>query len=452
MTIAAASFFTAISTGGAPASGTPSAALPGFAAAMGTALATPAAGAPVPATGSPALPGAMLPPQAALIDVTAAAMPMQPAGLLDPNGVAPAPSLTTADAPVASPAETVAPAKIAQRLAAATPMEAAPSTGKVTEPAPSPEQHAAVAAPAVVQAPVAPASAPDQASPAIVAPDEAEPQTEQHAAAEPSSPVQLANLVIDAEATTPTVAIPLTASPATLPPPGEPVNDEPVVAARTQPAASPGKPTATAETAREPAPAAAAQTQPSSFAERVDAAQSPTPNAGPAASQPAAVRSAEASASAPLPAASHEPSITARPGQIGREMGVEIARRLGIGGDELTVRLNPVEMGRIEVRLSFDDRGALRAFVAAESPAALDMLRRDSADLGRALADAGVRADAGSFRFDSRSGSGEGGQFWQRQQGGTQQRGSGHALLSAEVDPDPVYRPLRNGGRVDLIA
>ena len=448
MTIAAASFFTVMSPGGAPAPAGTATALPGFAAAIGSALATPPAGAPIPATGSPALPGAMLPPQAALIDVTAAAMPVQPADLLDPNAVAPAPGTTMTDALVTPPMDSIVPAKVARRFAEATPMEAQ-YTGQGAQPASSPEQHVAVAAPAVAQVPVIPASAPNQALPA---PDEAEPQTEQ-VAAEASSLVQLANPVIDAEtpATPPTAAVPLTASPATLPPPGEPEGDEPVAAARTQPATSPGKPAATAETAREPAPAAAAQTQPSSFAERVDAAQSTTPNAGPVASQPAALRSAEASAPAPLPAAPHEPSVTARPGQIGREMGVEIARRLHAGGDELTVRLNPVEMGRIEVRLSFDDRGSLRAFVAAESPAALDMLRRDSADLGRALTDAGVRADAGSFRFDSRSGSGEGGQFWQRQQqGGAQQRSSGHASLGA--DADPIYRPLRNGGRVDLMA
>ena len=81
------------------------------------------------------------------------------------------------------------------------------------------------------------------------------------------------------------------------------------------------------------------------------------------------------------------------------------------------------------------------------------MLRRDSADLGRALTDAGVRADAGSFRFDSQSNGREGGQFWQRQQAANGRgRPSGSGGADSLVDPEPVYRALRTSGRVNLVA
>lgn len=167
------------------------------------------------------------------------------------------------------------------------------------------------------------------------------------------------------------------------------------------------------------------------------------------------VANAAATPATPTP---DQPRVEARPGRIGREMGVEIARRLSVGGDELTVRLNPIEMGRIEVRLSFDERGSLRVGMAAESAAALDMLRRDSAELGRALADAGVRADASGFRFDSRSGHSEGNQFWQRQSfGGGSGRGgaqpsTGHGAAEDGATEDLQYRPLRTRGRVNLMA
>lgn len=173
-------------------------------------------------------------------------------------------------------------------------------------------------------------------------------------------------------------------------------------------------------------------------------------------------------ASSPDQPSPDQPSIDARPGRIGREMGVEIARRvgsgLGAGGDELTVRLNPIEMGRIEVRLSFDERGTLRVGMAAESAAALDMLRRDSAELSRSLADAGVRADANSLRFDTRSGqdhAGQGGtgQFWQRHSsGGGSARGgsqptSGQGIAGdGTAGEDLTYRPLRMRGRINLMA
>lgn len=159
----------------------------------------------------------------------------------------------------------------------------------------------------------------------------------------------------------------------------------------------------------------------------------------------------------PYPAAAsqvpHQPVVTAKPGQIGRDMGVEIARQVSAGKEEVLIRLDPAEMGRIEVRLSFDREGSLRAVMAADSPAALDMLRREAGDLSRALTDAGVRADTQSFRFDSRSN--DPGQAWQRgQQGGDARGGQGglpHDGGDSTTD-EPVYQPLRASGRVDLMA
>nr|WP_295669855.1 flagellar hook-length control protein FliK [Sphingomonas sp.] len=172
-------------------------------------------------------------------------------------------------------------------------------------------------------------------------------------------------------------------------------------------------------------------------------------------------------------------TITAQPGQIGPELGIAIARHVASGGatgggETITLRLNPVDMGRIEVKLSFDDRGTLRAIVSADNPAALDMLRRDSADLGRALTDAGVRADSQTLRFDSRTDAGQNGnqtgsQSW-GQHGGQHgardsgQRGdngqpwqrqpesNGDAETGAADDTIAAYRPLRTRGRVDMVA
>lgn len=149
----------------------------------------------------------------------------------------------------------------------------------------------------------------------------------------------------------------------------------------------------------------------------------------------------------------NQPVVAARAGQIGRDMGVEIARQVKAGKEVVLVRLDPAEMGRIDVRLSFDRDGTLRAVMAADSPAALDMLRREAGDLSRALTDAGVRADTQSFRFDSRGS--DAGQSWQRgQQGGDGRsaqggfsRNGGEALAD-----EPVYQPLRASGRVDLMA
>lgn len=150
-------------------------------------------------------------------------------------------------------------------------------------------------------------------------------------------------------------------------------------------------------------------------------------------------------------ASAPETAVTVREGRFGADIGVTIARALDAGTDgkreDLLIRLDPRHMGRVEVRMSFEHDGVLRAVVSADSPAALDMLRRESADLGRALADAGVRSDGQSLRFD---GGGAG--------GGQRQGARPHGASTPPPDfagsgsEDPIHRPLRSSGHVDLMA
>lgn len=158
-------------------------------------------------------------------------------------------------------------------------------------------------------------------------------------------------------------------------------------------------------------------------------------------------------AALPYPAtqsATQSAAVSVQEGQFGADIGVEIARALDKGSDDLLIRLDPRHMGRIDVRLSFDHEGVLRAVMSADSSSALDMLRRESTDLNRALADAGIRADGQSLRFDSRSG-GQGGQRWQGDQQG-QRQAQGSLSDTFGGSDDPIYRPLRSSGHVDLMA
>lgn len=151
--------------------------------------------------------------------------------------------------------------------------------------------------------------------------------------------------------------------------------------------------------------------------------------------------------------AAAEPVVNARPGQIGHAMGVEIARSVGTGQDTLRVRLNPGELGRVEVTLQFDDKGTLQATVRAESAHALELLRQDAPQLARTLDQAGIRADAQSFRFESRSGDSNG--FAQQQSGGGQGQQQGRGRYAATDDnniSEAAYRPVRSDGQVDLLA
>ncbi len=144
------------------------------------------------------------------------------------------------------------------------------------------------------------------------------------------------------------------------------------------------------------------------------------------------------------------PAVAAQPGRIGHELGVEIARRLTSGGDQLVVRLVPAELGRIEVRMSFDDRGAVNTVFAADSPVALDMLRRDSADLSRALNDAGFRSEANTMRFDTgeRGGGSQPRTPWQN----AAQKAGSSAEAEPEVFAQTTFRTVQTRGRYNLMA
>lgn len=141
----------------------------------------------------------------------------------------------------------------------------------------------------------------------------------------------------------------------------------------------------------------------------------------------------------------------ARASAIGEDVGLAIVRHADSGaGDVLVIRLDPAELGKIEVRLRMDEARQLSAEVTADQPATLDLLRRDSDNLTRALNDAGFRADDQSLRFDSR---GFGQSDQQAQQG---RRIASRAYLpdddaaTAQSIPTPVQ--VRSSGRVDLVA
>lgn len=177
----------------------------------------------------------------------------------------------------------------------------------------------------------------------------------------------------------------------------------------------------------------------------------PSPAVPAPATPPPAVLHAAATATASGPA--DEPVVRARPGFV-RELGLVIARHGEAGAEQLTVRMHPAELGRIHVRLDFDDGGRLRALVSSDSPQLLDVLRRDLPDLTRALGDAGVRADERSFRFERGDGGtagGGGASDGQRFAGGGA-GGEDRRQPRARDAQLAWQRPSRRSGNLDLLA
>ncbi len=66
---------------------------------------------------------------------------------------------------------------------------------------------------------------------------------------------------------------------------------------------------------------------------------------------------------------------------------------------QMTLQLDPPELGRVEVRLEFGDEHMVKANIIVEKPETLLMLQRDANALERALQNAGLETDSGSLDF-----------------------------------------------------
>jgi flagellar hook-length control protein FliK len=78
------------------------------------------------------------------------------------------------------------------------------------------------------------------------------------------------------------------------------------------------------------------------------------------------------------------------------------------GSSHFEIRLDPVDLGRIDVRLEIDkEKGTVTTKVVVERPETLALLRRDADNLQQALSQAGLDPGAGislSLRDDGASG------------------------------------------------
>jgi flagellar hook-length control protein FliK len=77
------------------------------------------------------------------------------------------------------------------------------------------------------------------------------------------------------------------------------------------------------------------------------------------------------------------------------DIAVTIAAHAQSGKSRFDIRLDPPELGRIEVRLNVDGSGNVSSRLIAERPETLDLLRRDAPHLERALQDAGLNTGNG---------------------------------------------------------
>ncbi len=80
-------------------------------------------------------------------------------------------------------------------------------------------------------------------------------------------------------------------------------------------------------------------------------------------------------------------------------MAAQIAQRFNEGSRVFDIRMDPPELGRVEVRLEVGSDNSVRALLAAERAETLAELQRSARDLERALAEAGLELGEDALSF-----------------------------------------------------
>lgn len=167
------------------------------------------------------------------------------------------------------------------------------------------------------------------------------------------------------------------------------------------------------------------------------------------------------------PAAKTETAAAPKPAQASAktqqpavdQVAVQIQKAAAAGKDRIQIKLNPAELGRVDVKLEFQSDGGVRALVSVERPETFELLQRDARGLERALADAGFKGAQTSLSFEMQSGGqGQGhgnGGFGSRPSDDAGGRGGAAAetadLASADGTPSPAAASGAAGdGGVDI--
>lgn len=81
------------------------------------------------------------------------------------------------------------------------------------------------------------------------------------------------------------------------------------------------------------------------------------------------------------------------------QVAVQIKKAIGEGADKINIKLQPANLGKVEVRMEIGKDGILTASVIAEKPETLELLQRDVRGLEKVLQEGGLRTDSQSFNF-----------------------------------------------------
>lgn len=136
------------------------------------------------------------------------------------------------------------------------------------------------------------------------------------------------------------------------------------------------------------------------------------------------------------------------------QLAFELVRQVNDGNTRFQMRLDPPELGRIDVKLDIDSTGQVNARLTVERAETLDLMQRDQRGLERALQQAGLDSSKTNLEFSLKQ-SPFGGGNQQGQDGSGRQPRFGSDTADAEDMPPPtinLYRGSLTASGVNIIA
>ncbi|RYE76388.1 MAG: flagellar hook-length control protein FliK, partial [Hyphomicrobiales bacterium] len=136
------------------------------------------------------------------------------------------------------------------------------------------------------------------------------------------------------------------------------------------------------------------------------------------------------------------------------QVAFEVVRQFNQGASRFLIRLDPPELGRIDVRMQVDSDGNLHARMTVERAETLDLMQRDQRSLEKALAQAGLDSSKTNLEFSlkqnpfARDGQNQ-------QQGGQQSPFARDPLSGADEAPEIAstttqYRGMASASGVNM--
>jgi flagellar hook-length control protein FliK len=112
-----------------------------------------------------------------------------------------------------------------------------------------------------------------------------------------------------------------------------------------------------------------------------------------------------------------------------QQLALTVATEARAGTRRFEIRLDPPEMGRIDVKLEMQADGSIRSMMTVERPDTYDALNRDARQLERLLTQSGLKLGEGGLQLSM----GDTGNDQQRSEGQSDQRQQGSALASGTL-------------------